>query len=98
MGKTPKPHTFKAVWPDGSTTEARSATEFLLRVAAEQWSPTSYQELKDQLAKRGQAYPGGTKQFVHPSQSDESFLRELFRIGMFLSLEEDGIPLERHER
>lgn len=97
MGKTPTPHSFRATWPDGSTTEARSATEFILRTAEAQWSPTTYQEMKAQLSVRGLGYPGGTRQFIEPSQDDESFLRELFRIGMF-ELEENGVPLVRRER
>jgi hypothetical protein len=96
MAKTETPTTFKAVWPDGSTTEARSATEFILRVADAQWSPTTYQEMKNQLSKRGLAYPDGTRQFIEPNQPDEPFLMELFRIGMLTSLEVNGVPLERH--
>lgn len=94
MAKTQTPTAFKAVWPDGSTTTARSATEFLLRLADAQWSPTTYAEMKEQLSRRAQAYPDGTGQFVHPSQPDEPFLRELHRVGMF-DLWENGVKLPR---
>lgn len=97
MGKTQTPHAFRAVWPDGSVTDARSATEFILHVAKEQWSPTTYQEMKNQLSRRGRAYPDGTRQFIEPNQPDEAFLRELFRIGLLTELYEDGVPLARHE-
>lgn len=70
----------RIVWPDNSVSEARSASEFILRTAAEQWTATTHQEMKDQLSKRAQAMGG---QFVHPYQPDQPFLRELARVGLF---------------
>jgi hypothetical protein len=83
------------IWPSGEVSTARSATEFLVKLCAEQWPPKpTYQELKDQLSKRARAYPGGTGQYIEPTQDDASFLRELFRVGLF-DLVEDGVPLVR---
>jgi hypothetical protein len=98
MGKkTEMPTAIRITWPHGETVEARSATEFILRTAKAQWTETSFQEMKDQLSRRAQGYPGGSQQFIHPHQPDEAFLRELFRVGMFTEMWEDGVKLERRE-
>jgi hypothetical protein len=90
MGKsTKKPVAVKAIWPDGSVTEARSAQEFILRMAGEQWTATTHQGMKNQLSKRAQAWGG---YYIHPYQPDESFLRELHRTGLF-KLSENGVDL-----
>lgn len=94
MGKTQTPTAIRVTWPHGETVEARSATEFILRTAAAQWSPTTYEEMKEQLSRRAQAYGG---KFIHPAQPDEPFLRELFRVGMFSEMWEDGVKLVRRD-
>lgn len=97
MSKTQTPTAIKVTWPHGETVEARSATEFILRTAAAQWSPTSFQEMKNQLSKRAAAGLTGEGKFIHPHQADEPFLRELFRVGMFERMWEDGVELERRD-
>lgn len=88
--------TWKVLWPDGSQTVARSASEVILRTAKGQWpspdgKPVNHQEMKNQLSKRALALTG---KFIHPYQHDDSFLRELHRVGLF-DLEVDGRILER---
>lgn len=85
-----------AVWPDGERTEAGSPTELLVRIASFQWprpdgSTYTPQQLKDELSNRGKLAYG---KFIHPHQPDESFVRELHRIGMF-ELSVDGEKLDR---
>ena len=81
-------------WPDGTSTEARGATEAIVKIAALQPVPHGYQEMKDELSHRALVWPYGTGQFVEPSQPDEPFLRELHRVGLF-DLEIDGEVLPR---
>lgn len=83
-----------ATWPDDSTTSARSATEFLMKLSASQWSDTPYNEMKRQLSVRAQVISGF---YINPAQPDDSFIRELFRAGMF-ELTEEGVKLVRTDR
>lgn len=71
-------------WPDGQIVAARSATEFLLTLAAEQWTPTGFQAMKDQLSARCMVLTG---QFVDSESPDLKFLEKLARTGMFKLVE-----------
>lgn len=83
----PKP--WKIEWPDGSTTDARSSYELIVRLGKEQpMGPLSHQQMKDALSRRAQAMPGTTGQYIHPHQPDRPFLIELGRVGLFKILEE----------
>jgi hypothetical protein len=85
----------RITWPDGSINEARTATELIVHLCAEQWDPKpTFQQMKEQLSKRALAYPEGTRKFIEPSQNDLPFLRELFRVGLF-DMEEEDVALVR---
>ena len=83
------PKTWKIEWPDGSTTDARSSYELIVRLGKEQtMGPLTHQQMKDALSRRAQGMPGTTGQYIHPHQPDRPFLVELGRVGLFKIIEE----------
>lgn len=72
-------------WPDKSTSTARTAYELLARLGKEQIDPVDVDDMKDLLSLRAQTWSG---KYIHPSQPDAPFLRELARVGMIEILSE----------
>lgn len=72
-------------WPDGSTSRGRTAYELLAYLGKIQHDPVDVEGMKDLLSIRAQTWAG---KFIHPSQPDAPFLRELARVGMIKILTE----------
>ncbi len=72
-------------WPDKSITRARTAYELLARLGKDQHDPVDVETMKDLLSIRAQTWAG---KYIHPSQPDAPFLRELDRVGMIEILTE----------
>lgn len=82
------PRPWKIAWPDGTTTEARSSYEFLVRLGKQQpFEPLDHQGMKNELSRRALNAPGTTGQYIHPHQPDKPFLIELDRVGLFKIVE-----------
>lgn len=72
-------------WPDKSISRARTAYELLAYLGKDQTDPVDVEGMKDLLSIRAQTWAG---KFIHPSQPDAPFLRELARVGMIEILTE----------
>lgn len=81
------------VWPDGTKVRGESPTDLLMRVTAEQWpraDGTHYtlQEMKTELSRRANIITG---KYIHPHQPDDSFVRELNRVGFWVLVLAEGL-------
>jgi hypothetical protein len=73
-------------WPDGSESRARTAYELLARLGKDQHDPVDVEAMKELLSIRAQTWSG---KYIHPSQPDAAFLRELHRVSM-IRIEQEG--------
>jgi hypothetical protein len=85
-GMTSESKGWKVRWPDNTTTTGTTSHDVLANLAKVQLDPCSVPDMKDLLSHRARVWSG---KFIHPSQPDAPFLRELARVGMF-KIETEG--------